>query len=148
MISIFTTNKSIMSNNANGGQRRTIMSGCGWSCKKTPRECDYLFKLHRKRCDECRGQGDLPAFDKINANANGWNGVNGKHQVQREFTTAFRTTTEDGIRMEGAIASATTRMPTIEEMLPVIEALPLIDVVGPRPRQEPKKNPKKKKSKK
>ena len=148
IISIFTTNKSIMSNNANGGRKRTILSGCGWSCKKTPRECEYLFKLHRKRCDECRGTGDLPEFDRNNARANGWNGVNSKYQVQREFTTAYRTTTDDGVRLEGAIASAQTRMPTMEELLPFIEALPRIDVVGPAPRQEPKKNPKKKKSKK
>ena len=46
------------------------------------------------------------------------------------------------------MASAQTHMPTMEELLPIIETLPVVDVFGPQPRQEPKKNNKKKKCKK
>jgi hypothetical protein len=131
-----------------GGMRRTIETGCGWRCRKTPRECDALFKLHRKRCDICRDSGDLPAFNRENGRANGWGGVGNNYQANTEYITEFRATREDGIKIQGAMASAQTHMPTMEELLPIIETLPVVDVFGPQPRQEPKKNNKKKKGKK
>lgn len=31
-----------------GGQTRTLICGCGWSCRKQLQEANKLFKLHKK----------------------------------------------------------------------------------------------------
>ena len=127
----------------NGGQRRTIQSGCGWSCRKTPRECDYLFKLHRKRCEDCRDKGDLPAFNNVNASANGWNGVNHNFQVQQGYTTGYSTTLE-GFTTTGNIETA--HMPTLVNLEALLGIVELANLDAPVVNIN--LNPKKKKTKK
>jgi|688.fasta_scaffold68860_2 hypothetical protein len=125
-----------------GGQRRTIETGCGWTCRKSPREADALFRMHRRHCELCKGSGDLPEFNRVNGKANGWGGVGNNFKVQQGYTSEFRTITEDGEVASGLIKTDTPNMPTIEELLPALDGLPLIVE-----EKKPKKNNKKKSKK-
>ena len=62
-----------------GGQRRTMMSGCGWSARGALREVDAKFRLHKRVCETCRNRNvEIPEYDKVAATANGWNGLDAK----------------------------------------------------------------------
>lgn len=54
-----------------GGQRRTVLCGCGWQKKGSVREVNMVFKIHQKVCPN-QIKVTLPEFD---AGENAFNNV-------------------------------------------------------------------------
>lgn len=53
-----------------GGQRRTIVSQCGFSCRGSLREADYKLRLHMRLCPQCNDKEyESPAFNYDTANS-------------------------------------------------------------------------------
>jgi hypothetical protein len=65
-----------------GGQRRTSAVGCGWSCRGSPREVAGKLRIHHRVCAICKeidnDKNDIPEFNKMVGEANGWGGINAK----------------------------------------------------------------------
>lgn len=68
-----------MSQYNRGGQRRTCISLCGFTCKGSIREVNYKHKLHKKVCDICKDLKveDVP-YSRTAGEANGWGGIDAK----------------------------------------------------------------------
>ena len=69
-----------------GGQRRTIQLGCGYTTKGSVKECEFKMKLHSKRCSLCVGNHKSKEFDNSMALHNGWNGLKGSNRVTSVVT--------------------------------------------------------------
>jgi hypothetical protein len=77
-----------------GGQRRTSTVGCGWSCKGSPREVAGKLKIHRRVCAICKENdkkaNDIPEFNRMVGEANGWGGINAKGKnITKSLTTVI-----------------------------------------------------------
>lgn len=67
-----------------GGQRRTAQLTCGFIIKGHPTEVDKKTKLHWRYCDVCDMKDKdktIPAYSAVNAEINGWDGLNGGGSV-------------------------------------------------------------------
>lgn len=57
-----------------GSSRRTIISGCGFSCVGSARETGAKMKIHTKHCEVCKNR-KVEDFDYNAGMKNGFNGV-------------------------------------------------------------------------
>jgi hypothetical protein len=67
-----------------GGQRRTAQLACGFTIKGHPSEVDKKTKLHWRYCEICDMKDKdktIPEWSQVNANINGWGGLNGGGSV-------------------------------------------------------------------
>ena len=76
-----------------GGQRRTIVCGCGFSIRADVRTANAKMNLHKKLCpnktDESK-EINTP-FNSVIGSLNGWNGVGRSHKTfeSKEINTPF-----------------------------------------------------------
>lgn len=93
-----------------GGQRRVTQSTCGWGCSGHPSEVNKKFERHKRYCNECKGM-DIPKFNHIAANINGWRGTNVDGRADERVVTAVidGVPLNFGIRGEKNIDSAFKR---------------------------------------
>jgi len=111
-----------------GGLRRTIEAPCGWRCVGHPREVNGKFNIHKRFCESCKEDNmEVPAFNRTNGDANGWNGITikghrGVGQVNRTYRTDCLV---DGrlVNVETfatSVADATTRVRENEDIISAI----------------------------
>jgi len=83
-----------------GGQRRTYVCSCGFKIVGHPTEVNKKIKRHQLRYCPDRVEGEpiaiVPTFNKSNADANGWSGVNvGNDGIARKTTKIASVAVDD-----------------------------------------------------
>ena len=94
-----------------GGQRRTIVTGCGWRCVGHPQEVNGKWAIHRRFCKDCKDTQteEMPDFDKTAGMMNGWKGINNRNnQPDQHLTSAF---------VNGERYDILTEAPTLEKAM-------------------------------
>jgi hypothetical protein len=88
-----------------GGQRRTIIVSCGFSCKGSLREVEYKTKLHTRICKVCKenevniaGITESPLNSSL-ANHNGWDGFRGSKKITSKHTLVMSNVEENIIEV-------------------------------------------------
>ncbi len=91
-----------------GGQRRTIVTNCGWTSKGSVREANGKMRLHLKVCKICKSfdnSGDIAEYNKDNAMKNGWNGITEKGAVKNTIVTTLEKDDSQDINLSGNVTS-------------------------------------------
>ncbi len=63
-----------------GGQRRTVVCGCGYFVQGHPTQINLRLRLHQKVCEYVETDICLPAYNSKQAQRNGWRGCSNGSQ--------------------------------------------------------------------